>query len=348
MVAEGALLQFTNTASDADLPANNLTFSLLNAPSNATINAASGVFTWTPSEAQGPGTNLIRVVVTDNGTPSLSATQSFTVIVNEVNSAPSLAAVANKTVTEGFLLTFTNSASDGDLPTNALSFSLAGAPSNAAVNATSGVFTWTPTEAQGPGTNMMSVIVTDNGVPSLSATQTFTVFVLETNSAPTLAVIGDRVVHAGTRIQFTNTATDSDLPANALTFSLQAGAPPAAMVNPTNGIFSWLTSDADAGTTNGITVTVTDDGSPNLDASRTFTATVLSRPIIQSIAVSNSVVTLTWSAIAGQGYRLLTNASLDIPAWGDAGADLIAGGSTATATEVVDQATKYFRVRVLP
>jgi hypothetical protein len=46
-----------------------------------------------PTEAQGPGTNVISIIVADNGTPSLSATQTFTAIVNEANSAPVLAAI---------------------------------------------------------------------------------------------------------------------------------------------------------------------------------------------------------------------------------------------------------------
>jgi hypothetical protein len=37
--------------------------------------------TWRPAIAQSPSTNLITVVVADNGTPPLSATQSFNVVV---------------------------------------------------------------------------------------------------------------------------------------------------------------------------------------------------------------------------------------------------------------------------
>ena len=59
-----------------------LTFSLDDgAPTNAVINAASGLFNWTPTAAQAPATNLITVRVTDNGTPSLSAARTFTVTV---------------------------------------------------------------------------------------------------------------------------------------------------------------------------------------------------------------------------------------------------------------------------
>ncbi len=80
-IIAGQTLNVTNSASDSDVPVQTLTFSLLSAPTNATINATNGIFTWRPTLAQAPSTNLISVSVTDNGTPPLSATQSFQVIV---------------------------------------------------------------------------------------------------------------------------------------------------------------------------------------------------------------------------------------------------------------------------
>jgi hypothetical protein len=50
-------------------------------PTNALLVPSSGIFTWRPTIAQSPSTNLISLIVTDNGTPSLSATQSFGVVV---------------------------------------------------------------------------------------------------------------------------------------------------------------------------------------------------------------------------------------------------------------------------
>ena len=80
-------------------PANTLTFSLdAGAPAGASINPVTGVFTWTPTEAQGPGVYPITVRVTDNGQPPKSATRTFTVTVNDVNNAPVVAAIPNKTV----------------------------------------------------------------------------------------------------------------------------------------------------------------------------------------------------------------------------------------------------------
>src|SRR5579862_2857920 len=82
IIGAGMTLNLTNTATDADVPAQTLTFSLAIAPTNATIDASSGVLSWRPLVAQANTTNPFTVVVTDNGTPNLSATQSFLVTVN--------------------------------------------------------------------------------------------------------------------------------------------------------------------------------------------------------------------------------------------------------------------------
>jgi hypothetical protein len=64
--------------------------------------------------------------------------------------SPVLDPIGNRSVNEGALLTFTATASDDDVG-DTLTFSLdPGAPVGAAINPLSGVFTWTPTEAQGP------------------------------------------------------------------------------------------------------------------------------------------------------------------------------------------------------
>jgi alpha-tubulin suppressor-like RCC1 family protein len=74
-------LAVTNNATDAQAPPQTLAYTLPVAPTNAVINPASGVITWTPTLAQTSTTNTFTTVVTDNGTPGLSATNSFTVVV---------------------------------------------------------------------------------------------------------------------------------------------------------------------------------------------------------------------------------------------------------------------------
>src|SRR5437762_2292060 len=90
---------------------------------------------WTPSEAQGPSTNVVTVRVFDDGTPSLSATNSFTVVVNEVNTAPALTMPANQTINELTTLNVSATATDTDLPANTLTFALVSGPAGLTVAA---------------------------------------------------------------------------------------------------------------------------------------------------------------------------------------------------------------------
>jgi hypothetical protein len=81
--ASGANFTFNVGASIAIscTPSQTLTYSLLLAPTNVAINSF-GTFMWRPTVAQGDSTNTITVVATDNGTPNLSATNTFTITVN--------------------------------------------------------------------------------------------------------------------------------------------------------------------------------------------------------------------------------------------------------------------------
>ena len=162
------------------MPAQFLTYSLdPGAPPGAAINPTNGVFTWTPTEAQGPSTNVVTLRVTDTGFPALSDFKTITIIVNEVNTAPALAAVADKAVVKGGLLTFTVSATDADIPAQKLTYSLAaGAPSGASINPATGLFMFTALNAQVLSTNKVTINVNDNGAPALSDSKTFTVFVV--------------------------------------------------------------------------------------------------------------------------------------------------------------------------
>src|SRR5205823_5559206 len=100
-------------------------------------------------------------VVTDNGSPVLSVTNSFTVTVSEVNTAPILANQTNITRIGLQTLVVTNTASDSDIPSNSLAYSFITAPTNAVID-TNGIIVWTPAAAQVPSTNVFTTIVTDS------------------------------------------------------------------------------------------------------------------------------------------------------------------------------------------
>lgn len=231
---------------------------------------------------------------------------------------------------------------------NQLTYSLEpGAPTNAAVDGLTGVFAWTPTEAQGPGDYLITVRVTDSGVPPQSDTEGFTVTVNETNAAPTLAAIANLIVHAGAAVTFTNTAADPDLPANTLSFSLDPGAPPTAGVGTSSGVFSWLTTDADAGLAANITVRVTDNGVPALSDTESFTVTVQPRPAVQSAGIAGGSFALTWSAIPGAKYRVQFKNQLEETNWTDLSSEVTAGGATADFNDPLGLSQRYYRVRVV-
>ncbi len=164
-VDEGQLLTIAAAAADANV-GDVLTYSLAaGAPSGATIDPATGVFTWTPSESDGPGVFDVSVLVTDNGSPSLTDLRTFTVTVNEVNTAPSINPISNQSIDTGNLLSFVVTATDPDLPANNLTFGLINAPAGASIHPTTGLFTWTPGQSQGPATYEITLFVADNGTP---------------------------------------------------------------------------------------------------------------------------------------------------------------------------------------
>ena len=213
--------------------------------------------TWTSPP---PGPHVLTAIATDDsGLATTSAVVQVTVNGPADNDPPVLDAIAAQTANEGSLHTFTATASDPD--SSVLTFSLVGAPEGAAIDAT-GAFAWTPAEAQGPGSYGFTVRVTDDGTPAQAADQAVTVSVQEVNEPPVLAAMSDRTVNEGTAMTAPASATDPDLPANGLTYSILEG--PTGAVIGTTGSVSWTPAEADGPFSHRFTVRVTDDGSPAL------------------------------------------------------------------------------------
>ena len=373
---EGSLIGFTAVATDPD-SGDALTFSLNGAvPPGASI-TPGGVFTWTPSETQGPGTYLFDVVVTDDGSPTLADIQAITVSVLEVNTAPVVSGPGNQTSGEGDSISLFVSASDSDIPANTLTWSATGLPPGLSINAstgeisgvvdfsaagsppysvevtvsdgdldgtapfqwavtagnrapvlapigslstdekspvnftatandpdpgdaltfsldgavpvgasitTAGQFSWTPTEAQGPGAYTFDVVVTDDGTAALSDVETITISVDEVNSPPVAALQSNRTNGEGDSVSVTMSASDSDAPADTLTWSA-TGLPPGLSMNESTGQISGVVAYSAAKSTPYPTqVTVTDG---QLDATASFSWTIVNTnraPVLSHIA----------------------------------------------------------------
>ena len=301
-VNEGELLTLTLTAGDSDVPVQNLSFGLDSGPDGMTVDAGTGVLSWTPTEGQGPGDYLVTVSVTDDGAPPQKSSQGFTVTVNEVNKAPVLSPIGNKSTAEETALTFTVSASDDDLPAQTLTYSMTGAPTGATLDGSTGAFSWTPTEAQSPSETQVTFVVTDDGDPALSAQETITITVTNTNKAPVLSPIGNKSTAEETALTFTVSASDDDLPAQTLTYSM-TGAPTGATLDGSTGAFSWTPTEAQSPSETQVTFVVTDDGDPALSAQETITITVTNTnkapvlsPIGNKSTAEETALTFTVSA----------------------------------------------------
>ena len=129
-VINGLSLVAANDDASTNQPTSLLTFDFASpSPSGAVIDPATGRFSWTPSEGQGPGVYSVSILVSDSDAPSLSSTITFTVTVREVKAAPVLELIGDFTVQTGQSLTFMVSASDPeDTPSNTVVLSASNLP----------------------------------------------------------------------------------------------------------------------------------------------------------------------------------------------------------------------------
>jgi hypothetical protein len=136
--------------------------------------------------------STVFTIMHDGTNPAdLTDFETVSITVNEVNVAPVLAAIGKKTIPWGNLLVFTASATDSDLPSQTLTFSLIGAPSGASINPGTGVFEWTPDETQNNQSYSFTVRVTDNGINPDNLYDEEEITVTVTKRASLLVYTGD-------------------------------------------------------------------------------------------------------------------------------------------------------------
>ena len=294
-VSEGLPLSFQLKASDADLPPQPLTFSLVSGPDGLTINPTSGLVSFRPTEAQGPSTNSVVVRVSDNGTPALSATNSFTVVVMEVNQAPELVSVGNLSIDPLMLNLIRLEAKDADLPAQKLTFALVNGPKGMTIDPAAGVISWTPTADQASTQHPVTVSVSD-GFRTVSTS--FQVTVRAANTAPYFINLTGRVIRELTPMSFKLTGRDSNLPAQKLTYGLVSG--PLGLTVGEDGQTTWTPTEDQGPSTNTVTVRVTDNGSPSFSTTNTFV-----------IYVTEANTAPTFSSIYNRSF--LESSTLNLP-----------------------------------
>ena len=276
------------------------------------------------------------------------ATTTVNITVNPLNDRPVLGPISNKSVEEGQTLTFTATASDIDLPPDTLTFSFDGVvPAGASIDPNTGVFTWTPTEAQGPGSFELNIIVGDG---SLGDLETVVIIVAEVNLPPALDLIGNKSVDEGQQLSFIATASDPDLPPNALTFSLGGIVPAGATIDPTSGVFNWIPTETQGPGSSAVVIRVSDG---QLEDSETIIITVAEvnlPPVLEPIG--NRFIeegqTLSFTAIASDPDLPpnTLNFSFDSGAPIGASIDPTSGVFTWTPTEAQGPSSSQVTIRV--
>lgn len=320
---------------------------------------ASRTVTITPGADQF-GTATITLTVTDGNGATNS--DNFALTVNSVNDRPSFTKGADQTVSEDSgphtVAAWASGISAGaanesgqvlDFIVSNDNHSLFSAQPSIGANGTMS-FT-SASNANGSAT--VTVQLHDNGGTAnggvdTSLAQSFTINVTPMNDAPILAAIANRTIHEGFTLTITNVATDVDLPANQLTYSLHQ-APAGADIDPSSGTFTWTPTPQQADSTKQIIVVVSDDGSPPLSDSQSFTVTVRPAPFISGISIAGTNVTITWTAIAETKYRVHYKSSFDEDSWSDLPGDVVANGDSATKVDSIGfAAQRFYRVSVSP
>ena len=231
---------------------------LVSRPTVATVHLASGA-TDTVIFPEGPGdawtVQFFGLAAESNVITRIDFDTSWYHIIDNVQFGRIADAPATDyEVDEGTELTFTTPADDPDVPAQTLTFSLAGAPAGASIDPVTGVFTWTPGEADGPGVFTFDVVVSDDGVPSLDGRRTVTVTVNDVNEGPAAVITGgSTVVEGSSMVLDGGGSSDVDGTIVAYAWSVSAGA----VLDDAGRVSPMLTGVDDATVT--VTLTVTDD-----------------------------------------------------------------------------------------
>lgn len=163
------------------------------------------------------------------------------------------------------------------------------------------------------------------------------------NTPPLLDRIGDKIIFLGQTLAFTATATDNDVPAQALTFSLTGTVPAGASITA-GGNFTWTPG---AVGTNAITVRVTDNGTPPMNDSETMTVEVLAAPSFASSLRQGDQVELTWRSRAGKKYAVDFKGDLNALSWTPLWTNTALGDSLSFTNASTNSPQRFFRIRTV-
>ena len=222
----------------------------------------------------------ITVTVTDNGTGTLSDTETFSLEVHEINDEPVLTEIGAQSIDEdntlGLSVVFTDTEAFDTHTITVVSDEANVTVENLSGNISGSTYDLVPV-ADWNGTAQITVTVTDDGPGTLSDSETFTLTVNPINDAPVLTAIGNQstdedIALTGLSVIFTDLES---FDIHTITvISDEAGVTAENISGDTTNSTYDLVPATDWNGTAQITVTVTDNGTGELYDSETFTFTV--------------------------------------------------------------------------
>ncbi len=224
-----------------------LTYSLISSLTGMTVNQATGLIAWTPTNDD-VGSHTINVWVNDES--GAFAERTFLITVANVNDPPTIIITALSNATEGLMYMATVQAEDID--GDALTFSFDSAPSFLSINAETGLIYGMPTNDD-VGVHQIVVNVSDGIV---FMTKTFNFTVLNVNNLPVITSYPISVAKPGSEYTYAVIAEDADA-GDVLAYSL-VEAPEGMTINGQTGKITWTPTDAQAGQTYQVVVRVSD------------------------------------------------------------------------------------------
>ena len=253
-VSAGSPYDFKPTAADPDGQA--LTFAVINKPTWASFDAATGRLSGTPGAISAGTYSNVGISVTDGS--STASLAPFTITVTaQANTPPTISGTPATSVQVGNAYDFRPTASDAN--GNTLRFSIVNPPSWATFDTATGRLSGTPQSGNVGTTAQIVISVTDSidvtFLPMFSITVTAPPPVAPTNNPPTISGSPSTAGKAGQPYAFSPTATDPD--GQTLTFTI-SGRPSWATFDTRTGTLAGTPADGNVGTFGPITIGVTD------------------------------------------------------------------------------------------
>ncbi|MGI2195768.1 beta strand repeat-containing protein, partial [Shewanella baltica] len=306
---QDAAYSYTFAASDTDV-GDTLTLSAVTKPSWLSFNAATGLLSGTPSNAD-VGAHPVTLRVTD--TDGLTADQSFSITVTNVNDAPTISSTAITAATQDAAYSYTFAAADTDVG-DVLTFSAVAKPSWLSFNAATGLLSGTPGNAD-VGSHVVLLRVTDTD--GLTADQSFSITVTNVNDAPTISSTAITAATQDAAYSYTFAAADTDV---GDTLTLSAVTKPSWLsFNAATGLLSGTPGNADVGS-HVVLLRVTDTDGLTADQSFSITVTnVNDAPTISSTAITaatqDAAYSYTFAAADTDVGDVLTFSAVAKPSW---------------------------------